>query len=211
MHPSIAITVVSLTLAAASVFGQKVESAGAPPSELNASVAALLAKDGFKVTAADGKVICDLWLRAAMPSGYASKEDSVSLPMIPAASLLGAVRFPARYADRRGQTIQAGVYTMRYGNYPQNGDHQGAAPQRDFLVLVPAADDSNGAANLEFDPLMKLSRKASGTPHPAVFSFWKGEGDGKPDFHKEGENDWALATKIGDVPVVVILVGKSEG
>ena len=210
MTRSIAATLFSLTLAAAA-FGQKVESAGAPPAELNASVTALLAKDGFRVTGADGKVICDLWLRAAIPAGFASKEDAVSLAMIPPAALMGAVRFPVRYADRRGQTIQAGVYTMRYGNYPQNGDHQGAASQRDFLVLVPAADDAAGGTNPEFDPLMKLSRKASGTPHPAVFSFWKGEGDGKPDFHKEGENDWALATKIGDVPVVIILAGKSEG
>lgn len=207
----IATTILSLSLAAGASAAEKVDPAGAPPAELNATVSSLLAKDGYKVTGPDGKVICEIWLRAAMPAGYASKEESVSMTMIAPAALLGAVRFPTRYADRRGQTIQPGVYTMRYGNYPQNGDHQGAAPQRDFMVLSPAADDTNGAANPDFDPLMKLSRKASGTPHPAVFSFWKGEGDGKAGFHKEGESDWVLKSKIGEVPVAIILVGKAEG
>ena len=204
--------IVSLILAASAASGQyKVDSAGVPPAELAASISGLLAKDGIKVIAGDGKMFCEVWLRSAMPAGFASKEDSVSLAMIPPSTLMGAIRFPARHSDRRGQTIQPGVYSMRYGNYPQNGDHQGAAPQRDFLLLVPASEDKDGAVSPAFDPLMALSRKASGTPHPAVFSFWKGEGDGKPAFHKEGENDWVLNAKIGDVPVVIILIGKAEG
>ena len=53
------------------------------------------------------------------------------------------IRLPERGADRRGQTIKPGVYTLRYGNYPQNGDHQGVEPQRDFLVLSPVAEDKD--------------------------------------------------------------------
>ena len=57
--------------------------------------------------------------------------------------MLGVARFPAKYKDRRGQTIKPGVYTMRYGLFPVNGDHQGVAPQRDFLIPSPAALDDD--------------------------------------------------------------------
>jgi len=97
---------------------------------------------------------------------------------------------------------------MRYSMYLINGDHQGAAPQRDFFVLTPLADDKDPASTPNFDTLMGMSRKASNTPHPAVFSVWKAE-PFKPGLAAEGE-DWALSTKLGDIPISIILVGKVE-
>jgi hypothetical protein len=53
-----------------------------------------------------------------------------------------------------------------------------------------------------------MSRKASGTPHPAVLSIWKvEEKDFKPGVAQEGDTDWVLQTKIGDTPVAVIVAG----
>jgi len=57
---------------------------------------------------------------------------------------------------------------------------------------------------------MKLSRKASGTPHPAVFSMSSSSNATFPELKKEGDNDWALHAKIGDLAVEIILVGKAE-
>ena len=51
-----------------------------------------------------------------------------------------------------------------------------------------------------------MSRKASGTPHPAVLSFWKADSDA-PGFSKQGESDWVLQAKIGDTPIAIILIG----
>ena len=65
-------------------------------------------------------------------------------------SLLGVVRYPERFRDRRGQTIKPGVYTMRYSFYPMNGNHQGVALQRDFAILSPAASDTDAAAKPAF-------------------------------------------------------------
>jgi hypothetical protein len=28
---------------------------------------------------------------------------------------------------------------------------------------------------------------------------------------KEGENDWVLSVKVGNLPIAIILVGKAEG
>jgi hypothetical protein len=188
----------------------KLESAGPPPSGLPAAIAGTLQKDGSKIVAGNGTAFCEVWLRSSVPSGPKTTEDGVTLPTIPQGSLLGVLRFPARGADRRGQNIKPGVYTLRYALQPVNGDHQGVAPQRDFMLMVPVADDPGSDAKPGFDEVTKLSTKASGTPHPAVLSMSSSSNAKFPELKKEGENDWALHAKIGDTAIEVILVGKVE-
>lgn len=196
-------------LATISLFGQyKTEPAGAPPSGLSPSVQALLAKDGTKILKADGTILCEIWMRTAEPTGGAKEENSTLT--IPHGTLMGAIRFPARHADRRGQTIKPGVYTLRHSLFPINGDHQGVAPQRDFLVLS-LATDADGAATPSYEALMDMSRKASGTPHPLVLSYWKSDAGAKAGFEAMGEHDFVLTTKAGSTMVSIILIGKAEG
>ncbi|MDQ6707606.1 MAG: hypothetical protein M3Z85_16715 [Acidobacteriota bacterium] len=187
----------------------KMEPAGAPPSELAPDMAAALQKQGTKIVNGSGATVCEVWFRSVAPSGPKSTEDAVSLPMIPMGSYLGAIRFAAKASDRRGQNLKPGVYTMRYGLYPVNGDHQGVAPQRDFAVLIPAADDKDPNSTPSFDNMVAMSTKASGTPHPAVLSL--SSGSGSSAFTKEAEHDWTLNTKMGDLPISIILIGKVEG
>lgn len=195
-----------LVLCSLAAFGQyNAESAGVPPAEVAPGIAQALQKDGAKITN-NGKAYCEIWFRTDKPPAAKASEDGVTLPAIPMGALLGVIRFDGNGADRRGQTIKAGVYTLRYGIMPINGDHQGAAPQRDFLLLTPAAEDKDLNSTPNFDTLVAGSRKASGTPHPAVLSFWKADSD-TPGFSKQGENDWVLQTKIGDIPIAVILAG----
>jgi hypothetical protein len=200
-----------LLLTATAVVAQyKAQPSGDPPSEAAAPILGAVNKTGTKVVAENGTAYAEIWLRSTMPTGPNTGESSVTLPTIPAGALLGLLRFPAKGSDRRGQTIAPGVYTLRYGNYPVNGNHQGASPQRDFLVLAPAALDKSADALADFDALMELSRKASGTPHPAVLSFWKSDADQKSGFEKQGEKDWVLTTKLGDTLVSIILIGAAE-
>lgn len=190
-------------------FSHTIESAGAPPADLPAPVAGVLQKDGVRVLDNASKPVSEIWFLSAAPPAGKSTEDAVTLPAIPQGAFLGIIRLPARGSDRRGQTLQPGVYTMRYGNYPQNGDHQGVEPQRDFLVLSRIADDQDISKNVPFNALMELSRKAANTPHPAVMSMWKSEG-GEPGIKEGTESEWILTTKIGDVPVDVIVAGRNS-
>ena len=202
--------ILSLLIAASSALAQyKNEPAGAPPSELAPEVAKELQKQGAKIVNGSGKALCEIWFRSAAPSGPKSTEDAVSLLTVPVGALLGAIRFPAQASDRRGQTIKPGVYTFRYVLVPVNGDHLGVAPQRDFVALIPAADDKDPKATPSFENVVAMSKKASGTPHPAVLSI--AAGSGTEGFAKEGEHDWTLNTKMGDTPVAIILIGKAEG
>ena len=194
------------------VFGQdyKMEAGGAPPSDLPPAFASLMSPKGYKISGPSG-AYCEIWFRGSLPSGKKSSEDSVAFPTIPHGALIGAIRFPGQGADRRGQQIKAGTYTLRYSNYPVNGDHLGVAPQRDFLVLTPAAEDKDPNATPGFDELMAMSKKASGTPHPAVLSLEAPPSGGSvPGIAKEGDHDWTLAVKIGETPVAVIVIGKAE-
>lgn len=195
-------------LTAALSFAQyKVSPAGAPPAEASALAAALV-KDGLKVAKADGPALCEIWTVATAP-----KEGTVEQNATwgaPQGTLLGVVRVPARWSDRRGQTIKPGVYTMRLSFFPMNGDHQGVAPQRDFAILSPVAVDTDPAALPAFDALMDMSRKASGTPHPLVLSLWKESSAVPVAVEAEGDTDQVLHLKVGDVPVAIIVVGKSD-
>ncbi len=139
-----------------------------------------VAKAGAKIVDAGGKTVAEVWLRTPIPTGAKSDQQAVTLPEVAHGTFMGLIRFAAKYEDRRGQTIKPGTYTMRYSYFPQNGDHQGVAPQRDFLLLTPVEADTDLGKNPTFEQLMEMSRKASGTPHPCVFSFCKEEESFQP-------------------------------
>ena len=203
--------VLGMALAVAAAWAQyKVEAGGAPPAELAAPISADLQEKGWKVLKPDGSVWCELWFLKKAPAGPVTTESDVTWKTIPPGSLVGAIRWPAQGNDRRGQNMKPGAYTLRFSMQPINGDHQGVAPQRDFLVMSHAADDKTREAVAKFDDLMNMSRKVSGTPHPAILSMWSAESDFKPGMTQQGESDWALMTQVGEAKIAVILVGKAE-
>ena len=141
-----------------------------------------------------------MWLRGAQPADARSSEQNITLPEVPHGALMGVISFPAGASDRRGQAIKPGVYTMRYSQFPITGDHQGVAPQRDFLILSPLSEDKDGEANLKFDALMAMSRKGSGTTHPLILRLWKAD-QPQRGLSKEGEHDWVPQRQIGKLPL----------
>jgi hypothetical protein len=187
------------------------EPAAEPPQALPAALAPTLGSPGYRVLGPGGKPYCQVWPAKSLPPAAAkTAEESVSLPMIPHGALLGVVEFPAAAADRRGNSVKQGIYTMRYSIYPADGNHMGAAPQRDFVILIPAAEDSPAAPLPNYEQLMALSRKTIGRPHPAVLSLFPSSLEALPVFEKEAEHDWVLHFKIGGLPLALILAGKAE-
>ena len=154
---------------------------------------------------------CEVWPAKSLAGGGKLDDAAISFG-IAQGTLLGVIRFPGKGADRRGQVIPAGVYTLRYSLFPVDGAHSGVAPQRDFALLTPLAADPDPAAKPAFDDLVKMSRKASGSPHPAVLSLeTPPAGATAPSVAKEGEHDWTLTIKAGDFTFSMIVAGKTEG
>ncbi len=197
-----------IVTAAAALAQYKAEPAGAPPSGVAPAVASSLQKEGTKVTGPNGAV-CEIWLVSSAPKGAPSGEQNVSLPDIPHGSLLGVIRFASAGKDRRGQLIKAGTYTLRYSMFPINGEHQGVAPQRDFMVLQSAADDKDPKATPDFATLMSGSEKALGIKHPGVMSIWKAD-DANQNLTQQGESDWVLQRKMGDLNLAIVVVGTAS-
>jgi hypothetical protein len=199
---------VGVLLLSVPAFGQfKLDVSGdSVPGEVPAAIASSLGSTGVKVS--NGNVgYCELWFVKSLPTGAAGNEQDVTLPTIPVGAVLGVIRFDGKSADRRGQGIAAGLYVLRYVQMPVNGAHVGAAPQRDFAAMVPVAVEKGGNPNLE--ETIAMSTKATGTAHPGVLSL--APGSGQVTLTKEGDHDWTLNTKIGDVAISIIVSGKSEG
>lgn len=139
------------------------------PDALTPEVRNSLGKAGHRVNDSAGKVVCEVWLRPDLPVIEKIQEQFVMYPIEPG-TLVGAVRFPAAGSDYRKQKFNAGVYTLRYGHQPQDGNHLGTADYRDFLILLPAAEDKS-VAKMKQEPAMEVSKKVSGTTHPAILSL----------------------------------------
>ena len=59
--------------------------------------------------------------------------------------LIGVLRVSkkASFTDFRGQELKAGVYTLRYGQQPEDGNHIGTSEVYDFLLALPAKIDQD--------------------------------------------------------------------
>ncbi len=125
----------------------------------------------------------------------------------------GVITFPNAAADYRGQKIPAGTYTMRYELLPGDGNHMGVAPNPDFFLLIPVDADPGPANKIPSTGLIKLSTRASGTAHPAVFSLTNA-GEKSPGAAQDDQGfvvaTIPITTKSGSVPVGMIVKGSAE-
>jgi hypothetical protein len=141
----------------------------AAPTEVSAAIREILSDKGVRVNGPSGP-LCEIWLRKAVPAQDASQQLGVVYGQIAEGTLVGVVRFLADVKDYRQQPVKAGVYTLRYALLPQNGNHLGVSPNRDFLLASPASADQK-PANLPVEEVLAGSRKSAGTGHPSVWSL----------------------------------------
>jgi hypothetical protein len=138
----------------------------AVPPEIAAPIAGLLAPQVTTVTTSTTKV--ELWWVRSLPLGEGVKAPAWS--EVAEGTLVGALRIGSAWNDIRGYTIRSGVYTLRFALQPQNGDHMGISPNREFLLLAPAADDTSPAP-AGYDGAVELAKKAARRSHPASLSI----------------------------------------
>jgi hypothetical protein len=202
-------TLVFLTCAfAACAQNYKLEPVTGAPEGLPPAYAAVLSAQGYRVTGPKGPW-CEVWFGKSIPTVTKPADPQIVFP-IAQGTLVGVVRFPGAGSDRRGQSFKAGLYTMRYSNYPVDGAHQGVAPQRDFALLTPIANDTDPNARPAFENLVTASR-TTGTAHPCVFSLEPPPGTSFPAVVKDGDTDWVLEVKVGDQAIGLIVAGQAGG
>jgi hypothetical protein len=119
----------------------------------------------------------EFWWVKELPKRTDGSGDAWS--SVPDGALVGAVRLAKAMTDIRGLPVKPGVYTLRFALQPQDGDHTGVSPFREFLLLAPAAED------LSPDPAgqkeaIKLSKKTTGRSHPSALSLDPPSATGEP-------------------------------
>ena len=205
----------ALVLISVSAFAQKIEKLPAlDDASVPAAVKGLLDSSGSRVLLADGTPLADVWLRKTTPKNTTAATD-VLYPQLAISQMVGVIRFPAGGKDFRGHAIKPGIYTMRYDVQPSDGDHLGTAPNPDFLLLSPVAEDADPNAKMDTKQLATMSSHASGLRHPSVWEMMGPEAGGAlPRASTNADSYVVFTANLTDdggktFPIAVVLKGQA--
>ena len=171
-----------------------------------------LAPKGYRIALDEPTPSVEIWYRKEAPAVPKSASANAVYDRITPSALIGVLHFIRPSSDYRGQSIQAGFYTLRAELMPDDGNHLGVAPSRDFLLLVPPTADPGAEATPNFLDVVALSRKASGTKHPAPLSLVPAESGAAPAVTKDDEGHFIFTTTIHlsageDLPIALVVKG----
>jgi hypothetical protein len=206
-----AITLILLCASLCPAQAGKVEKIGTPSdSSIADTIKNALEATGYRLTTNDG-FSCEIWWRKSVPVQAKKDVPGALYPQFSESTLLGVISFSQPATDYRGQPVKPGAYTLRYALLPNDGNHLGVAPNRDFALLTPAGADGNPDAALKPEELVELSRKASGTRHPAPFSLVQAQ-DATANLSKDDEDHWIFSAALklssrDELPVALVVKG----
>jgi hypothetical protein len=182
----------------------------AAPKAASAGIRDLLNEEGFRIQDDKGQTLAEIWLRKTIPASEkpSGPKGAVLFPFLADGELIGLLQFVSEGHDYRDQSIAKGLYTMRYGLQPVNGDHLGVSTFRDYSLLLPAAKDTKGDLPTR-KQLEQRSAESAGTSHPAVLLLQpvsSGASKTIPTMVRDAEkNTWSVA-----IPLKVLVKGESE-
>ena len=193
----------------------KVESIGQlTDSAVSEKVRQSLDAKGYRLSLDDSKPCCEIWLRKDVPA-QANKSTELVYPQFAESTLLGVIHFSEAAADFRGHPIPAGFYTFRYELLPDDGNHIGVAPNRDFVLLIPAQSDPDPNATLRYQELVSMSAKTAGTKHPAPLSLPPTDKPTPGMVAKDDHDHWIFSASLKlasgeDLSFALIVKGTAE-
>ena len=188
---------------------------GAPPAGLAEKIVAQLDENALRVVGPNGPV-CEIWLVKEITTKDDFKPTLTVKYPFTTGQLLGAA------LDFRGQELPAGVYTLRYGLQPQDGNHLGTSDTSDFGLACSAELDKDPAPVAKVPDLFKMSAKAAGSAHPAIFQLVPPPAEAYKETilkHNDDKDHWILRTNLHakskgkdvELPVQLVTVGTSGG
>lgn len=192
------------------------------PEGLSEAVTQALAAKALVLTGPK-RAYATLWLAKSVPITADFQPTSAIKYPFASGELIGAVSIPKRagFTDFRGNELESGMYTLRYGRQPMDGNHIGTSDLADFLVAIPAEQDEDPAVLADLQKLFERSAAASGTTHPAILSLQPTDkpADQPQLTHDEEREFWILdvqagirrGDQAGQLPLRLVVVGVSEG
>jgi hypothetical protein len=171
--------------------------ATAAPKELAEPIRRLLSDQAVQLVDEKGATLCEVWFRRELPvkATPAQIKSGLTYRDLEESTLFGAVRIDQPFSDYRKHKVKPGVYTLRLGFQPMDGDHMGTAPYSDFCLLIAANQDVKPDL-LETKRLQEMSAKAIGGSHPGVFLLFPNEKPlDTPQLIEKENNHWVLMLK----------------
>jgi hypothetical protein len=181
--------------ARAADYSIKIQDKAAAPKEVQEPIRKLLADRAIQLLDAKGEMLAEVWLCKEVPgkATEAQIKNGLTYRELSESAVLGAIRLHKDTTDYRKQKVKAGVYTLRLGYQPEDGDHMGTAPYAEFALMCPAADDKS-ADTMEAKALFELSALTT-KGHPSVWLLYPGKDAGEPKLLDKGEGTWVLMYK----------------
>jgi hypothetical protein len=172
------------------------------PQAIGEPIRKLLDDKSIQLLGENGAVICEIWFskKLSVKAAPAQIQNGLTYRELDESTVMGAVRFDQAATDYRKQKVKPGVYTLRLGFQPMDGDHMGTAPHNEFCLLVPAKIDEKPDI-IDAKELREMSAKAIGGSHPGVLLLFPNEKpEDSPKLLDKGNNTWAVSVKL---PVTV--------
>jgi hypothetical protein len=167
------------------------------PKEISGAIAKLLAPSSVRLLDKDGKALAEVWFRKDVPADATPEQikNGLTYRELKQTEVVGAIRFNQEWTDYRKQKVKAGVYTLRLGFQPQDGDHAGSSQFTEFLVATAAAKDTKPDL-IEPKEMAEVSAKSIGTGHPGVFMLFPNDKPAaNPQLAPKDNNHWVLNVK----------------
>jgi hypothetical protein len=152
--------------------------AAKPPAEVAEPIRAILDAKSIRIVK-DDQASFEFWFRKELPLAEKPVGGTLGLSTMKEGAVLGAVRVAGEHYDFRNEEIPPGVYIVRLGIQPEDGNHLGVAPTRTFALLIPAKVDTK-LKLIEHEELMKAAAKINAAMHPSNLNLQpveKTEGD----------------------------------
>src|SRR5256884_7503043 len=201
-----------LVLSASALAAPKVETTG-PCADAAVAEAGKkgVAPQGYRVTLEDGSTV-HLWPPAQIQTIAKTRADA-TYALAPSL-FFGVIHFAKNARDARGNAISPGTYNLRYELQPNDGNHLGTSPTPDFLLLVPAAADTNPAQSYSFDQVIRLSEQVTSKKHPAVFNLVPADAKQFPSVVTDSEDHtilfYRVKTQSGELPLALVVKGTTQ-
>ena len=141
-----------------------------PPQEIDSSIRPALQSKAIQLLDGD-RLVFEFWFRAEISLKAKPESAEKALQAIPEAALFGVVAVHQEQRDYKDNEFAPGIYTMRFGLQPQDGDHLGTSDHPYFAVLIPAKTDTKLEGISSYKPMVKASGKVTASGHPAILSL----------------------------------------
>lgn len=187
------------------------------PAGVDASIAKQLDPHHMRIQLDDGEDLCELWVAKSWKTGGEEGQEGdfapIFYPLLPG-GLIGVLKVSRPCVDFREQELPAGVYTLRYALQPDLDVHHESHESRDFLLLVPAAEDKSPDVFTDPEKLVELSAAITLTTHPSIVPLVKpGEVDRDEPLRRDEKDadGWLLLLRGADaegkkIPLELILI-----